>query len=290
MKKCPSCGKVYEDEQMRFCLEDGSVLVDSQTSGADSDATLVLPNQSIPASTMRVTQPTPPATITSAGAGLGATPTSKPNQMVPRRRGAAVPILLSAVILGIAAIVVALIVTRNRSNANPETQSVSTASPVETSQATPPNSQGNAVNSSDASRTSANAVTDQTNKSREQPTPAKLPATSQQTSGSEPPASPPVKPAPRGPISAGVLNGKAVRLVQPVYPAIARSAHVSGQVRVQVVIDENGNVVSASPVSGPPLLQGAAVAAARQSKFTPTMLSGQPVKVSGVIVYNFVEQ
>jgi protein TonB len=85
-----------------------------------------------------------------------------------------------------------------------------------------------------------------------------------------------------------VLNGKAVRLVQPPYPAIARSAHAAGQVRVQITIDENGNVVSAAAVSGHPLLQGAAVAAARQSKFTPTKLSGMPVKVTGVIIKNFV--
>ena len=102
---------------------------------------------------------------------------------------------------------------------------------------------------------------------------------------------PPPKPTPpKAPISGGVLNGKAVRLVQPPYPAIARSARASGQVRVQIVIDENGNVISATPVSGHPLLQGAAVAAARSSKFTPTKLSGMPVKVSGVIIYNFVAQ
>jgi periplasmic protein TonB len=101
---------------------------------------------------------------------------------------------------------------------------------------------------------------------------------------------PPPKPTPRAPISGGVLNGKAVRLVQPSYPPIARSAHASGQVNVQITIDENGNVISAHAVSGHPLLQGAAVGAARASKFTPTKLSGQPVKVSGVIIYNFVAQ
>lgn len=106
----------------------------------------------------------------------------------------------------------------------------------------------------------------------------------------EAPPPPPKPTPPKAPISGGVLNGKAVRLVQPPYPAIARSAHASGQVRVQIVIDENGNVISAAPVSGHPLLQGAAVAAARASKFTPTKLSGQPVKVSGVIIYNFVAQ
>ena len=101
---------------------------------------------------------------------------------------------------------------------------------------------------------------------------------------------PPPKPTPRAPISGGVLNGKAVRLVQPQYPPIARSAHASGQVNVQITIDENGNVISAHAVSGHPLLQAAAVGAARASKFTPTKLSGQPVKVSGVIIYNFVAQ
>ena len=87
-----------------------------------------------------------------------------------------------------------------------------------------------------------------------------------------------------------MLNGKAVHLVTPPYPAIARSAHASGSVTVQVLIDENGGVISAKAVSGHPLLQAAAVAAARSSRFTPTKLSGQPVKVNGVIIYNFVAQ
>ena len=104
----------------------------------------------------------------------------------------------------------------------------------------------------------------------------------------EPPPPPPAKP--HAPISGGVLNGKAVHLVQPPYPPIARSAHASGQVVVQVLIDENGNVVAAHATSGHPLLQAAAVNAARSSKFTPTKLSGQPVKVNGVIIYNFLAQ
>jgi len=106
----------------------------------------------------------------------------------------------------------------------------------------------------------------------------------------EPPPPDPPKPVPHAPISGGVLNGKAVRLVQPPYPAIARQAHASGTVVVQVLIDENGNVVTAHASSGHPLLQAAAVAAARASKFSPTKLSGQPVKVTGIIQYNFVAQ
>ena len=107
----------------------------------------------------------------------------------------------------------------------------------------------------------------------------------------EEPPPPEAKPTPpRAPISGGVLNGKAISLPKPAYPPIARAAHASGTVVVQVLIDENGNVVSAHAVSGHPLLQAVAVGAARQAKFSPTKLSGQPVKVTGVIQYNFVAQ
>jgi len=96
--------------------------------------------------------------------------------------------------------------------------------------------------------------------------------------------------APRAPISGGVINGKAVSLPKPAYPAIANAAHASGTVTVQVLIDERGCVVSSRAVGGHPLLQQAAVQAAYRACFTPTLLSGQPVKVSGVIMYNFVSQ
>ncbi len=89
-------------------------------------------------------------------------------------------------------------------------------------------------------------------------------------------------------ISGGVVNGKATNLVKPAYPAAARAVRASGAVNVQVTIDEQGNVISAAAVSGHPLLRAAAVQAARDSKFAPTRLAGQLVKVTGVIVYNFV--
>lgn len=107
---------------------------------------------------------------------------------------------------------------------------------------------------------------------------------------SEDPPPPPPPPKPRAPISGGVLNGKAISLPKPAYPPIARQAHASGTVVVQVTIDENGSVISAHAVSGHPLLQAVAVAAARGARFSPTKLSGQPVKVTGVITYNFVAQ
>jgi len=112
-------------------------------------------------------------------------------------------------------------------------------------------------------------------------------ATAPKVNIAEEPPPPAPKPTPRAPISGGVLNGRAIRLVTPTFPSIARTAHVTGSVTVQVLIDENGNVMSASAASGHPLLRPAAVAAARASKFSPTKLSGQPVKVNGVIIYNF---
>jgi TonB family protein len=91
-------------------------------------------------------------------------------------------------------------------------------------------------------------------------------------------------------IEGGVLNGKAVSLPAPTYPAIARAANASGDVAVRIVIDEGGNVIEATAVSGHPLLRAAAQAAAREAKFTATRLNGEPVPVSGVLVYNFIAQ
>jgi protein TonB len=109
------------------------------------------------------------------------------------------------------------------------------------------------------------------------------------TGGGAPPPPPPVvKKAPPKQISGGVLNGKATSLPKPPYPPAARAVRAAGAVTVQVLIDESGSVVSASAVSGHPLLRAAAVQAARGARFSPTQLSGQPVKVSGVITYNFV--
>lgn len=103
-----------------------------------------------------------------------------------------------------------------------------------------------------------------------------------------PPPPPPAKKEPPKTVSGGVLNGKATSLPKPAYPPAARAVRASGSVSVQVLISESGSVISASAVSGHPLLRSAAVGAARSARFSPTLLSGQPVKVSGVITYNFV--
>ncbi len=103
-----------------------------------------------------------------------------------------------------------------------------------------------------------------------------------------PPPTPKPTPAkPRAPISGGVLNGKAISKPAPPYPAVAKAARASGVVVVQITVDEGGRVISASAISGHPLLRQAAVQAAHSARFSPTLLSGQPVKVTGTITYNF---
>lgn len=85
-------------------------------------------------------------------------------------------------------------------------------------------------------------------------------------------------------------TGQALDLPQPVYPPIARAAHASGTVEVQVLVGFDGTVEAAATISGHPLLQGAALNAARKSRFTPMKYKGEPVKVVGVLQYNFVLQ
>ena len=101
---------------------------------------------------------------------------------------------------------------------------------------------------------------------------------------------PPPTPAPRPilkPISGGVLNGTAINLPPPTYPDAAKRMRVAGTVTVDVILDESGKVVSATASNGPTILRDAAIQAALKARFSPTKLSGQPVKVSGVINYKF---
>lgn len=108
------------------------------------------------------------------------------------------------------------------------------------------------------------------------------------TRGTEGSAAPPDANNDSKRISGGVLNGKAATLPKPPYPPAARAVRASGAVSIQVLIDESGEVFSAQAVSGHPLLRAASAIAACGAKFSPTSLEGNPVKVSGIITYNFV--
>lgn len=102
---------------------------------------------------------------------------------------------------------------------------------------------------------------------------------------------PPPPPAPPKIVrkAGGSLQGTVVKRVDPIYPEIAKAANASGNVVVEIVVDEAGKVVSARALNGHPLLRSAAVDAARQWQFTPTQLSGEPVNVIGTLTFNFAQ-
>lgn len=125
-------------------------------------------------------------------------------------------------------------------------------------------------------QTNQNESTVSENKLPEPPPPPKI-------KKPEPPQKPPtVK-------SGGVMNGKAEFLPKPTYSAAAKAINASGEVNVQITVDESGKVISASAISGHPLLRQDAERAARGARFSPTLLSNQPVKVTGIIVYRFTK-
>ena len=306
MKTCPSCRRVYEDDAQVFCLEDGSRLVSASEASYDPGATM-----KIPAGRMTLQDPTE-VVPGNAAAPTQTSPQPPPTQRYGtpaqrERKPSALPwILGAAAILGLSAIVVALIVTRRSGPETAQTtQNVSQPGGGSTSEnangasvmgdAPMPNTSANQpVNTLATPATTSNTQVGRTTEPATQMPRPVATATLPPVVADEPPPPPAPKPtpppAPRAPISGGVLNGKAISLPKPPYPAIAKAAHASGTVTVQVTIDESGKVISAKAISGHPLLQQAAVQAAYGARFTPTQLSGQPVKVTGILLYNFVAQ
>jgi TonB family protein len=89
-------------------------------------------------------------------------------------------------------------------------------------------------------------------------------------------------------INNGILNGRAIFLPKPEYPANAKAKRATGVIPVRVMIDETGKVTEAKAVCGDMDLQQASEAAAKQAKFAPVRIDGEAVKISGIIVYNFL--
>ncbi|MDQ3750481.1 MAG: TonB family protein, partial [Acidobacteriota bacterium] len=118
---------------------------------------------------------------------------------------------------------------------------------------------------------------------------ARPPVNTTPTASPTPSATP--RPSPSAPtnrpVNAGILNGRAVNLPKPAYPPIAKQMRATGQVAVQVLVDESGNVTSAKAMSGNFLLRASAEAAARQSRFNPVRIGDQAVRATGVVLYNF---
>ncbi|HVF87375.1 MAG TPA: energy transducer TonB [Pyrinomonadaceae bacterium] len=136
--------------------------------------------------------------------------------------------------------------------------------------------------------------------------PAANNTTTSSSSPTAPSTPPPARPAPQSnttsnnnattnnnaaaaaaPISVGSLHDKATQRVSPTYPPTARTARVSGMVTVYLLVDEKGAVQSVQRASGPAQLQQSATDAARRWKFRPTLIDGQPVRVSGYLSFSF---
>ena len=84
-----------------------------------------------------------------------------------------------------------------------------------------------------------------------------------------------------------ILNGMAVKLFQPRRSSQAFMVDAKGEVQVEITIGEDGKVIKAKAISGHPLLLPSSQQAAEESTFLPTYVDGKPVRVTGIIVYNF---
>jgi TonB family protein len=313
MKSCPLCQRAYEDDAMSFCLEDGTPLKSAFESSYDEGATVKIP-------AARLTSDAPTEVLTEqAATEVMPEAMPKPTQRSPappapgkdapqspastERKPNALPwILGTALVLGLSAIAVALIVTRGSGTDNSQTAQNTVQTDNSALSANVSTPQGSSMDSTGDAGTNPQSLATPTPVRNASPTttpkgtleqPAATPKptpTQKPTPQPTPEATPTPRPRPSGPISGGVLNGKAISKPAPPYPAIAKAARASGTVVVQVLVDESGRVTSARAVSGHPLLQQSAVQAAYQARFSPTLLSGQPVKVTGTIIYNFVAQ
>jgi protein TonB len=97
------------------------------------------------------------------------------------------------------------------------------------------------------------------------------------------------KPKAIGParISSGVMAGSKISGSQPVYPPIARAAHMQGTVTLHAIISKSGSIEKLEAVSGPEMLKGAAIDAVRTWRYKPYLLNGEPTEVDTTVIVNF---
>ena len=84
-------------------------------------------------------------------------------------------------------------------------------------------------------------------------------------------------------VSAGVAVGLLVRKTEPIYPPIAKTAHVSGTVVLQATISKTGSIDGLHVVSGPDMLRQAALDAVRNWRYKPYMLNNEPIAVETTV-------
>jgi protein TonB len=88
-------------------------------------------------------------------------------------------------------------------------------------------------------------------------------------------------------VSTGVMQGRLLAPIRPHYPAIARLTHSEGTVVVKAIISTSGTIESAQVVSGPAMLQAAALDAVKQARYRPFLLNNQPTAVETTISITF---
>jgi TonB family protein len=331
MKYCPTCNTRYDEEILRFCMKDGTPLVEESepnftqmpteafeepVEDDPSEMTVIRRNPSVP--------PPPPAdddvfpAEPPRGERIVVPSVAEPRQEVrpravpynppPRQNTGKIvflTILGTIAVLGIGAAGIYMLQKDPDVNVNVNTSMPNANANLNTNVGIDTNFNFN-TNANFNTNINTNSLTNLNTNTRTptptpKPTPTATPSPSPSPTPDEDddttptPARTPIPtpqptiirpgqtpvPANRPPVN-GVLNGRAISLPTPAYPQMARQVGASGQVAVQVVVDERGNVVSAKAVSGHPLLRQAAETAARQSKMMPG-----PPNLSGRIIYNF---
>ena len=309
MKTCPSCGAQYSDE-LSFCLQDGTRLAGG---GPTNDLVAGPTEEFRPGATNRSdlgefeTLPSQP-TVTPQIAAPQTVKQYKMSAVDPSSKMGCI-VTVGQVSLGL--LLVSLVglggyyfySTKGKSElAQNEPKYSNTAAPLpdlnsnttaNTLSSAPTNTSANSANSDHNYNSTTNAAPSPTATRKPSPAPTPAPTATPQI----PKATPTPEPAPtviterplpgRNVVAGGNLNGRATYLPRPAYPPLARSVNLGGTVAVRVLVDESGNVIAAEAVNGPPMLRPAAVAAARQARFAPVTVSGQPVKLRGVLTYNF---
>lgn len=262
VKTCPVCKKDYSDD-LNYCLDDGSPLPGAPTYELTDRPTEVLRHTTNQAPDISNAETIVSDTGRISSSAQVTPPTQKVFQM-----SAVEPASRMGCVLSIGQVAAALTVVVGlgivgwlyTSNVSYESAAVN-----------PPYSNANKPVKNIASNAAANTGV---------PPPVTMASSTPSADTGQPAVN-------SGQISGGVLNGKAISLPAPPYPPAARAVRASGTVIVQVLVDESGRVVSANSTSGHPLLRAAAEQAARRAKFEPARSGDMPVKVSGVIKYEF---
>ena len=327
MKYCPTCGTRYDEEILRFCMKDGTPLLDevepnfvempseSFEEAVDEDdpseLTVIRRNVPVPPPPPEdfESKATPSQRIVVPTYNDPQQPRTGPGQYQapPRKSNTALVVFLTIIgTVAVLAVAGAGIWFLSRDNANNTNLNANVNQNENTNLNTNIGIDTNFnfnVDSNFNTNTNANAnvktptptpkpspsVTPTAN-----PSPTGSPDENDNTLPSPSPTRPIATPSPRGtappsnlPVNGGVLNSRAINLPTPTYPPIARQVRAAGQVSVQVLVDENGNVTSARAVSGHPLLRPAAEAAARQARIAPVRVGDRNVRSTGVLLYNF---